>query len=978
MKRELTLKLFGPPKVVFNQKDIRFSFSKMEALFYYLAVMGEVNRDEIAGILWGDKENQVARKNLRNTVYQANKIFEGDVIVSPTRSSLALNPDLSLFLDVQLFERNPISHLDLYQGDFLEGFYVKDDEDFDQWASRKRNAYKQLYIESCYQKIDQEGFGDPGIESLLHHLVELDEFEEKNYQLLMEYYRIHHQLGKFFETYYKLVDLLDRELSVRPSRAIEELYHSVLEAKRTYKQSNRVNVRELPFFGRKQELSQLEEYLSLVETGKAVGPFLVMGQSGTGKKRLLRQLVLMSNRNFSFVKVESRAGSCQEVGSTWSGLIQALEKLSGDPASSFLGGESDLVSVREQLQRLSQEKPLLLLFENAQWIDAVSLEKVKQLEESRGREKWQVIFTAEGPLSDSLVKFLGGLKVERRLSQLELTNFDPDESRSLLQNQLVQIEPALIEQMVEWSEGSPFLLSSYIEEWKEKESLEPLPDIIQAYLAQELGDLSSEEEALLHYLSCFHKPISMSILADLTATDLPALTELLEPLSERAIISIVEEGEDLLIQFRKQLVAMYFYQLLSPARRRLFHQQIAQKLEETLEDSTDLLFYKEIAYQYKQSQNHLRSLSFELTYLEEILQLEHELFPIYSKGDEGLVSDGQNSQLDILAELTRLHHELDELFSRHQRDREYKYLQLRYLYLEGRYFIRSGEYQKGIHDIQKVISYARELKQSDFLLEGYRQIIYYCIQTENISEMAYYTDLALEDAIQANNHEVIAIQLRLKGLYHLMVGDEEQATRHLYRSIDCFSLTNSMQTKYAIQIAASLAYLAEIEQIRGHFQVAVTHLEEVLRLVGDQAVDSVRVVFDIDLGIAYYWKGDLVQARLCFDRAQKILSSVRFPWKEELLEFYQSLIACQQGDQEKVADYLARKERTMNPSANSRDKGMVHYLLAFLSNKKEKGEELDPVLSTFLKEEKNYYKKVAEQHLNPYRDRQFLKKLKDM
>ena len=978
MKRELTLKLFGPPKVVFNQKDIRFSFSKMEALFYYLAVMGEVNRDEIAGILWGDKENQVARKNLRNTVYQANKIFEGDVIVSPTRSSLALNPDLSLSLDVQLFERDPISHLDLYQGDFLEGFYVKDDEDFDQWASRKRNAYKQLYIESCYQKIDQEGFGDPGIESLLHHLVELDEFEEKNYQLLMEYYRIHHQLGKFFETYYKLVDLLDRELSVRPSRAIEELYHSVLEAKRTHKQSNRVNIRELPFFGRKQELSQLEEYLSLVETGKAVGPFLVMGQSGTGKKRLLRQLVLMSNRNFSFVKVESKAGSCQEVGSTWSGLIQALEKLSGDPASSFLGGESDLVSVREQLQRLSQEKPLLLLFENAQWIDAVSLEKVKQLEESRGQEKWQVIFTAEGPLSDSLVKFLGGLKVERRLSQLELTNFDPDESRSLLQNQLVQIEPALIEQMVEWSEGSPFLLSSYIEEWKEKESLEPLPDIIQAYLAQELGDLSSEEEALLHYLSCFHKPISMSILADLTATDLPALTELLEPLSERAIISIVEEGEDLLIQFRKQLVAMYFYQLLSPARRRLFHQQIAQKLEETLEDSTDLLFYKEIAYQYKQSQNHLRSLSFELTYLEEILQLEHELFPIYSKGDEGLVSDGQNSQLDILAELTRLHHELDELFSRHQRDREYKYLQLRYLYLEGRYFIRSGEYQKGIHDIQKVISYARELKQSDFLLEGYRQIIYYCIQTENISEMAYYTDLALEDAIQANNHEVIAIQLRLKGLYHLMVGDEEQATRHLYRSIDCFSLTNSMQTKYAIQIAASLAYLAEIEQIRGHFQVAVTHLEEVLRLVGDQAVDSVRVVFDIDLGIAYYWKGDLVQARLCFDRAQKILSSVRFPWKEELLEFYQSLIACQQGDQEKLADYLARKERTMNPSANSRDKGMVHYLLAFLSNQKEKGEELDPALSTFLKEDKNYYKKVAEQHLNPYRDRQFLKKLKDM
>ena len=978
MKRELTLKLFGPPKVVFQQKDIRFSFSKMEALFYYLAVSGEVNRDEIAGILWGDKENQVARKNLRNTVYQANKIFEGDVIVSPSRSSLALNPELSFSLDVQLFERDPIRNLHLYQGDFLEGFYVKDDEDFDQWAFRKRSAYKQLYIESCYQKIDKEGLGDLSVESLLHHLVELDEFEEKNYQLLMEYYRAHHQLGKFFETYYKLVDLLDRELNVRPSRVIEELYHSVLEAKRTHKQSNRVNNRELPFFGRKRELSQLEEYLSLVEKGEAVGPFLVMGQSGTGKKRLMRQLILMSNRSYSFVKVKGKVGSRQEEGEIWDDLHRSLEKLSGELEVPPLGKEDALPAVRKQLQRLSQVKPLLLLLENAQWIDASSLDKVKQLEEKSSGEKWQLIFTAEGPLPDFLVNFFGSLKVERRLSQLELTNFSASESKALLQGELGQIEPVVIEQMMEWSEGSPFLLSSYIEEWNEKESLEPLPDIIQAYLAQELGDMSSEEESLLHYLSCFHKPISMSILAELTATDLSVLTELLEPLAQREIISIVEEGEDLLVQFCKRLVAMYFYQLLSPARRRLFHQQIAQKLEETLEDSTDLLFYKEIAYQYKQSQNLLRSLSFELTYLEEILQLEHELFPIYSKGEEGGVSDGKNSHLDILGELSHLRRELDELFSRHQKDRDYKYLKLRYLYLEGRYFIRSGEYQKGIHDIQKVISYARELKLLDFLLEGYRQIIYYCIQTENISEMAYYTDLALEDAIQANNHEAIAIQLRLKGLYYLMVGDEEQATRHLYRSIDCFSLTNSMQVKYAIQIAASLAYLAEIEQVRGHFQVAVTHLEEVLRLVGDQSVDSVRVVFDIDLGIAYYWKGDLVQARLYFDRAQKVLSGVRFPWKEELLEFYQSLIACHFGEQEEVAHYLARKELTMKQATHSRDKGMVYYLLTFLSAQKEQGEQLNPALSTFLKEDKNYYKKLAEQHLAPYRDRPFLKRLKDL
>ena len=33
MKKELKLKLFGPPKVVFNQKDIRFLFRRWRPYF---------------------------------------------------------------------------------------------------------------------------------------------------------------------------------------------------------------------------------------------------------------------------------------------------------------------------------------------------------------------------------------------------------------------------------------------------------------------------------------------------------------------------------------------------------------------------------------------------------------------------------------------------------------------------------------------------------------------------------------------------------------------------------------------------------------------------------------------------------------------------------------------------------------------------------------------------------------------------------
>ncbi len=50
-------------------------------------------------------------------------------------------------------------------------------------------------------------------------------------------------------------------------------------------------------------------------------------------------------------------------------------------------------------------------------------------------------------------------------------------------------------------------------------------------------------------------------------------------------------------------------------------------------------------------------------------------------------------------------------------------------------------------------------------------MIYYCIQAENIPEMRYYTELALDASVQANNHEAI-MNLHSGGLYHLMIGDE--------------------------------------------------------------------------------------------------------------------------------------------------------------------------------------------------------------
>ena len=303
---------------------------------------------------------------------------------------------------------------------------------------------------------------------------------------------------------------------------------------------------------------------------------------------------------------------------------------------------------------------------------------------------------------------------------------------------------------------------------------------------------------------------------------------------------------------------------------------------------------------------------------------------------------------------------------------------LRFLYLEGRYAIRTGNYQQGMDNIQQVIASAKELNQLEFLLEGYRQMIYYCIQTENIPEMRYYTELALDASVQANNHEAIAINLRLKGLYHLMIGDEEQSLHHLYQSIDCFSLTNSLRSKYSIQIAAALDYLAEIEQIRGNFTTALAHQKEAIELTENKIAEPSIFAFYISLGMTHYQLREYDQAERIFLKAKRGLESLSFPWKETQLEVYLALISCERGDYQPVLALLRKKDDLIKRYGNPRDKGLIYYLIAVIKHRLLTDRLKDPACAELLSQDFDSYYDVAKSHLNFYRDRHQLKELENL
>ena len=82
MAHTLEARFLGAPVIKKDGQEVFFPYNKVNALVYYILVKGTVMRDELSGILWGDKSDAIARKNLRNAIYETKKLL-GPNVLSP-------------------------------------------------------------------------------------------------------------------------------------------------------------------------------------------------------------------------------------------------------------------------------------------------------------------------------------------------------------------------------------------------------------------------------------------------------------------------------------------------------------------------------------------------------------------------------------------------------------------------------------------------------------------------------------------------------------------------------------------------------------------------------------------------------------------------------------------------------------------------------------------------------------------------------
>ena len=280
----ITCKLFGVPQILKDGQPVFLPYSKINALLYYVLVSKVVSREELAGLLWPDEMDETARRNLRNAIYQAKKALGTNLILSPKKSLLMLNENLDLTLDVDQFLQAPQENLRLYTGEFLQGFFLKGAETYEYWIVKMRNYFKEKFFSECYQKVadDLDARRYDSVETHIRYLMELDEYDERAFRLLLRFYQETGRNGKVIESYYEFAKLLRRELGVAPDQTTKEIYERALEEMH-FETGRSASNDESFFFGRYQEIAALDKALKEFKENPAGGrSILICGEPGSG------------------------------------------------------------------------------------------------------------------------------------------------------------------------------------------------------------------------------------------------------------------------------------------------------------------------------------------------------------------------------------------------------------------------------------------------------------------------------------------------------------------------------------------------------------------------------------------------------------------------------------------------------------------------------------------------------------------------
>ena len=212
---------------------------KALALLAYLALSPDgQSRDILTEMLWPERDASSARSDLRSGLFALRQAIGGEWLdIEGDRVALQRDPALSVdvlrFRDL-LAQANGHAHprgvpcdgcvavlteaVELYRGDFLAGFTLRDAPEFDNWQTYQTESLR-LELAEALERLAWLSAAGGDYETAVRHArrwLELDPLCEEPHRALMRLYAEAGNRASALRQYEECVRVLDAELGVRP------------------------------------------------------------------------------------------------------------------------------------------------------------------------------------------------------------------------------------------------------------------------------------------------------------------------------------------------------------------------------------------------------------------------------------------------------------------------------------------------------------------------------------------------------------------------------------------------------------------------------------------------------------------------------------------------------------------------------------------------------------------------------------------
>lgn len=631
---ELKIFLLGPPRLERNGQIVEPDTRKATALLALLALEGGFTRtrEGVAAFLWPDFDDSRARAALRRTLSALKKTI-GEEYLTVSRELISLNAE-RVWCDVTAFlaylaqaatsENGELNHLkdalELYRGDLMSGFSLRDSIPFDDWQLQHGEQLRRDAGRAAAQLvaglIDARQFDDGA--AYAGRWLQLDPLNEEGHRQLLRLLAWTGQRGAALLHYRRLVRLLDEELGVPPLPETIELYQSI--------QSNVVpeaapsgqpklpapGESAPPFIGRAAERRRLHEMYAAV--GPTARLAVIEGEPGIGKTRLAEAFVS------ELPEAPAVWTRCYEgeFNLAYAPLIQALEfgldradpsrlktlaphhlaeaarlmpALAVDrilPAPPPLDAPGAQVRFFEGIANLLMTllhggRPGIVLIDDAHWLEPATLEFL--LYWLHRWEKWPLLillcWRRENLAADfPLLPLLKSLRLKGAADLIRPARFSEAEVNALIEVAHYPRSKEIKRRLFEESEGLPAFAVEYLNALPETPEPVPgplpTPHSVRDILQNRLDRLQPAEKQILQAAAVIGHGFDVSLVQVVSGRTFDEIANGLEQLVAQGLVA--ERGLATDYDFTHDKLRSLVYDEMGLARRRLLHRRLADAL----------------------------------------------------------------------------------------------------------------------------------------------------------------------------------------------------------------------------------------------------------------------------------------------------------------------------------------------------------------------------------------------------------------